>query len=174
MTTSCIFVPPPSLVKNHVYCGVICYLIDAPLMVTESTEVYAWKGQMRTFNCTSEGVPIADITWMKRREHLRSNGTYVIDGRRGTSVLKVKTHEISESFCGSLGPQSPNGCDVSKRAIIDVNSVVSGRNYDIFTSIIAHLLTSRPIVDLSRRLSRITSNRIRMNATEITYGKSKY
>ena len=37
----------------------------------------------------------------------------------------------------------------SKRAIIDVNSIVSGRNYDILTSIIAQLLTSRPFGDLS-------------------------
>ena len=33
--------------------------------------------------------------------------------------------------------------DVPKRAIIDVNSIVSGRNYDILTSIIAQLVTSR-------------------------------
>ena len=33
------------------------------------------------------------------------------------------------------------GRDVTKRAIIDVNSVVSWWNYDILTSIIAKLLT---------------------------------
>ena len=38
--------------------------------------------------------------------------------------------------------QSGNGRDVIKRAIIDVNSIVSGRNYDILTSIIAQMLTS--------------------------------
>ena len=41
-----------------------------------------------------------------------------------------------------------NGCDVTKGVIIDVNSIVSGRNYDILTLIIAKLLTS-PFVDLS-------------------------
>ena len=35
-----------------------------------------------------------------------------------------------------------NGRDVTKRAIIDVDSIISGRNYDILTSIIAQLLTS--------------------------------
>ena len=34
--------------------------------------------------------------------------------------------------------------------IIDVNSVVSGRNYDILTSIIAQFLTSWPLPDISR------------------------
>ena len=38
---------------------------------------------------------------------------------------------------GEGGLKSPNGRDVTKRAIIDVNSVVSGRNYDILTSITA-------------------------------------
>ena len=31
------------------------------------------------------------------------------------------------------------GHDVTKRAIIDVNAIVSGRNYDILTLIIAHV-----------------------------------
>ena len=31
--------------------------------------------------------------------------------------------------------KSPNGRDVTKRVIIDANSIVSGRNYDILTSI---------------------------------------
>ena len=47
--------------------------------------------------------------------------------------------------------KSANGSDVSKRAIIDGNSVISGRNYVILTSIIAQLLTSRPFPDLCRR-----------------------
>ena len=34
---------------------------------------------------------------------------------------------------------SANGRDVTKRAITDVTSIVSGRNYDILTSIIHHL-----------------------------------
>ena len=37
--------------------------------------------------------------------------------------------------------KSGNGRDVTKRTIIDVNSIVSGRNYDILTSIIAQLMT---------------------------------
>ena len=43
-----------------------------------------------------------------------------------------------------------HGHDVTKGAIIDVNSIVSGQNYDILTSIIAKLLMSRPFGDLSR------------------------
>ena len=39
---------------------------------------------------------------------------------------------------------------VTRRAIIDVNSIVSGRNYNILTSIIAQVLPSRPLGDLSR------------------------
>ena len=35
-------------------------------------------------------------------------------------------------------------------AQMDVNSIVSGRNYDILTLVIAKLLTSRPFGDLSR------------------------
>ena len=47
----------------------------------------------------------------------------------------------------SLGPC---GRDVTNRAIKDVDSIVSGRNCDKLTSIIAKLLTSRPFGDLSR------------------------
>ena len=36
-----------------------------------------------------------------------------------------------------------------QQAIIDVNSIVSGRNYDILTSIITKLITSRPFKNLS-------------------------
>ena len=45
---------------------------------------------------------------------------------------------------------SANGRDITKRAIIDVNSIyiVSERNDDILTSIIAQLLTSWPFPDL--------------------------
>ena len=43
--------------------------------------------------------------------------------------------------------KSVNGRDV-KRAIIDVNSIVSGRNSDILTSIIAQMLMSKPISKL--------------------------
>ena len=42
---------------------------------------------------------------------------------------------------------SANGLDVTKRAIIDVNSIVSGWIDDIVTPIIAQL-TSRPFLDL--------------------------
>ena len=46
----------------------------------------------------------------------------------------------------------PNDHDVTKLAIIDVtgNSLVSGWNYEILTSIIAELLTSRPFGNLSQ------------------------
>ena len=36
---------------------------------------------------------------------------------------------------------SANGRDITKRAIIDVNSIVSGWNYDILVWIMAQLLT---------------------------------
>ena len=39
--------------------------------------------------------------------------------------------------------QVSNNRDGTKRAIIDVNSVVSGRNYDILGSIIAHFQCRR-------------------------------
>ena len=42
-----------------------------------------------------------------------------------------------------------HGRDVTKRAQIDVHSLVSGQNYDILTSIIAKLLMSQPFGDLS-------------------------
>ena len=53
--------------------------------------------------------------------------------------------EDDSSDVRSVGRKSPNGCDITKRATVDVNSIVSGRNYDIgiLTSIIAKLLTSR-------------------------------
>ena len=44
--------------------------------------------------------------------------------------------------------KSPNSCDVTKRAIIDGNSIVSWQNYYILTSIIAKF-TSRPFGDLN-------------------------
>ena len=47
--------------------------------------------------------------------------------------------------CESSGQSVLRNCrDVAKRVIIDVNSIVSGRNCEIFTSIIATLLTSKP------------------------------
>ena len=48
---------------------------------------------------------------------------------------------------------SANSRAVSKRAIIDVNSIVSGRNYDILTLIIAEFLMSLPFPDLSRQIA---------------------
>ena len=42
------------------------------------------------------------------------------------------------------------GGGVTKRAIIDVYSIISGRNYDIFTSIIAQLLPSLFILLVAR------------------------
>ena len=51
-------------------------------------------------------------------------------------------------------PDQGNVRDLTKRAIIDVNSIVSGRNYDILTSIrpIAQILRSRPFPDLCRSM----------------------
>ena len=39
-----------------------------------------------------------------------------------------------------------------QRAIIDVNSIVSGGNYDLLTLIIAQLLTSWPLLDLCHNI----------------------
>ena len=52
--------------------------------------------------------------------------------------------------------KSSNGHDVTKRAIIDVNSIIYGRNYDIYASIIAQLPTSQPFGDLSQKIHPIT------------------
>ena len=48
--------------------------------------------------------------------------------------------------------KSMNGRDVTKRAIMDGNSFVSGRNYDILTLIVTHLLTSRAVPNLCQTL----------------------
>ena len=57
------------------------------------------------------------------------------------------------AYCRAYYPcwfKSPNGHDVTKRATgLHVNSIVSGRNYDILTSIIAQLLTSGSFGGLS-------------------------
>ena len=46
---------------------------------------------------------------------------------------------------------SKTNSQFTKRAIIDVNSIVSGWNYDILTLIVAKLLTSQPFGDLSQK-----------------------
>ena len=48
--------------------------------------------------------------------------------------------------------QVANGCDVTKRAIIGVNSSVSGWYYDILTLVITKLLMSRLFGDLSLKI----------------------
>ena len=63
-----------------------------------------------------------------------------------TFLLPQEVYEAKR--LGSI--KSPNGRNVITQAIIEVNCIVSGRNYDILTSIIAQLLTSRPFGDLSR------------------------
>ena len=52
--------------------------------------------------------------------------------------------------------------DVTKQAITDVNSFVSRRNYDILTSIIAQLLTSRPSSDSQSKISVRSGQRLGM------------
>ena len=47
--------------------------------------------------------------------------------------------------------KSANARDVTKWAIIDVNSIVYGRTYDTLTSIIAQFLTSLPFPDFCRK-----------------------
>ena len=51
--------------------------------------------------------------------------------------------------------KSVNGCDVTKWRIIDVtsNSIDSGRNSDVLTSIIAQMITSRRLPDLCHSFS---------------------
>ena len=66
---------------------------------------------------------------------------------RGTMPIDISNREMKR-------PKSANGRGETERAIIDVNSVVSGRNYAILTSIIAHLMTSRPFPGLCRRGER--------------------
>ena len=46
--------------------------------------------------------------------------------------------------------QSANGHDVTNQAIIHLDSIVSGRNYDMLALIITQLLTSRSFPDLCR------------------------
>ena len=58
-------------------------------------------------------------------------------------------YAVNSTALRTMRLKTPNGRDVTKRAIIDVNSIVAGRNYDILTSIIAKLLTSRPFSDLN-------------------------
>ena len=65
----------------------------------------------------------------------------------------IGLHEVAPVGRGSrglsgIGFKLPNGHNDNKRAIIDVNSIVSVRNY-VLTSIIARLLTSRPFDDMS-------------------------
>ena len=67
-----------------------------------------------------------------------------IDFCRCCTILDIKG--VLHEWYNRL--KSPNGRDVTKRAIIDGNSIVSGRNYDTLTSIIAQLLTSWPFGDL--------------------------
>ena len=62
-------------------------------------------------------------------------------------LLIFYTDQSKSTDIGKQGKelaQSANGCDVTKRAIIDVNSIVSGRNYDILASIIAQLMMPQP------------------------------
>ena len=56
------------------------------------------------------------------------------------------------------GLNSANGCDVTKRAIIDVKYIVSGRNYGILAPIIAQMLTSRPCRLMEAVLDQILTN----------------
>ena len=53
-----------------------------------------------------------------------------------------------------------NARDVTKRAIIDVNSVMSGRNYGYFSSIIAQMLPSQPFPDMCRGVCLTAGSRL--------------
>ena len=54
------------------------------------------------------------------------------------------------TFCRKEESSQRLGRDVTKRAIIDVNPIVSGWNCDVFVPIIAQMLTSWPFPDLYR------------------------
>ena len=88
----------------------------------------------------------------------RSSDTDVESSENRILSLEPPNNFLRRMLCGNLlkfsqGDKAPcerkkefksaNGCDVAKQAIIDVNSFVSGRNYDILTSIIAQLMTSK-------------------------------
>ena len=62
-------------------------------MLSPGADVFAWRDEMRTFNCTTEGEPTPDVTWFRNNEYLRSNGTYIIHGRRHTSTITVRIYE---------------------------------------------------------------------------------
>ena len=71
-----------------------------------------------------------------------------LSGVRGGAhwvMLWVNLHAV---VVGGSTLRPGNGPDAIKRAIIDVNSIVSGQNYDILASIIAQLLTLRPFPEL--------------------------
>ena len=65
---------------------------------------------------------------------------------------------------------------VTKRAIIEVHSIVSERIFDILTSIIAQLLTSRPFPDLCRGINVSNFTHLYPNyaVLEMWYNKSVF
>ena len=88
-----------------------------------------------------------------------------VEVRLYISLVRASIHR-GRTLCNTTGIQlerkvwlkSQNGCDVTTPATIDVNSIVSGRNYEIVTSIITKLLTSsRPFVDLSPKYNVLIS-----------------
>ena len=62
-------------------------------MLTMGRQYHAWPGQTRTFNCTANGLPEPDITWFRGHEYLRANETYMIVGKRRSSILQVNLSE---------------------------------------------------------------------------------
>ena len=100
----------------------------------------------QTLRCALQTQP-ATSSCLVRTSLGLSNLTY----RRTSNNTTVGRHR-QPTFLTETWPNSVNGRDVPKRAIIDGNSIVSGWNYDILTSIIAQLLTSQPFPDLWQQL----------------------
>ena len=63
-------------------------------------------------------------------------------------VIHIPRVKNAPSWIQYLGSSLATGRNITKLVIIDVDSNVSGWNYDILASIFAQLLTSRPFPDL--------------------------
>ena len=84
----------------------ICLFTDEPQLMIDGGEHVAWAEQSRTFVCSAKGVPEPTITWFRHSNFLRdNNATYQVEGRLGTSKLKVSTmilHQAKCAFCLNL------------------------------------------------------------------------
>ena len=89
-----------------VHVSIPLFILDEPTMLTMGRQYHAWPGQTRTFNCTANGLPEPDITWFRGHEYLRANETYMIVGKRRSSILQVnwsdpvsqETHYVMKTY----------------------------------------------------------------------------